>query len=72
MSKVDSEISIPAYFLLLNLLLLIVTGKHNQRAHIKSEEEMFVSCVYIYVYICLNNLEPLEICVQSSINTEVY
>ena len=57
MSKVDSEISIQAYFLLLNLLLLVVNGKHKQRACIKSEEEIFV------LYIYLNNLEPLERCV---------
>ena len=66
MNKVDNEISIQAYFLLLNLLLLIVTDRHKQRAYIKSEEEMFV------LYIYLNNLEPLERCVQSSINTEDY
>ena len=66
MSKEDSEIFIQAYFLLLNLLLLIVTGKHEQRAYIKSEEEMFV----FYMY--LNNLEPLEKCVQDNINTEDY
>ena len=66
MSKVDSEIFIQAYFRLLNLLLLIVTGKHEQRAYIKSEEEMFI----LYMY--LNNLEPLERCVQGRIHTEDY
>ena len=66
MSKVESEISIQACFLLLDLLLLIVTGKHKQRAYMKPEEEMFA------LYICSNNLEPLERCVQGSINTEDY
>jgi len=64
-SKVDSEISIEAYLRLLNLLLLIATGKHEKRTYIKSEEKMFV----FYMY--LNNLESLERCVQVAFTLKI-